>query len=161
MIRSNLIPAGLLTLVTALAFTTSHADSHFSKGHHGDMMHGEHGMYHDSGHYGENWKQSLSKKQRARLDQLKLDYLKNKYPLKAKKKALKIELALLTIVDKPDMKAIDKKINEMAALKKQLMKLKYTHKVTVRKELSAEQRMHFDIAILKKAKKGKKRRSYH
>jgi len=157
-----LLPASLLAVLAALAFTTVSADPERGGGRYGSMMGGGYGMHHGGGyggHHGEEfarWKESLSSEQRAKIDKMKLDFIKKQYPLKAKKKALKIELALLATADNPDMKAIDKKIDELLALSKQMMKQKYIHKTAVRKELNDEQRVQFDMAMLKKARHGKR-----
>jgi Spy/CpxP family protein refolding chaperone len=164
-----LLPAGLLAVLATLAFTTVNADPEGGEGR-GHMMCGGYGMHRGEGygpmmgggygmHHGEEyarWKKSLSSEQRAKIDKMKLDFIKKQYPMKAKKKALKIELALLATADSPDMKAIDKKIDDLLALTKQMMQQKYAHKTAVRKELNDEQRVQFDIAMLKKAKHGKR-----
>lgn len=127
-------------------------------GHH-HMMHGEEGhphmMHGEQGHYGASWKGSLTSVQKQKLDKMKVDYLKVKYPLKVRMKTIKLELAVLSTSDAPKQKAIDSKIDELLALKKDLLKAKYAHKIAVRKELKPEQKTAFDKHVLKKAKRGK------
>jgi Spy/CpxP family protein refolding chaperone len=162
---SRVIPIGLVAFLTAMTFSTpGSAEPTSGKGHMGPMMHDGGGMrgYGKDGHHGgSHWKQSLTKAQRDKLAAMKLDLMKKKLPIKAKMKVVKTDLALLAIADKPDMKAIDKKIDELTALKNQVMKVKYAHKVAVRKELTPEQRVMFDIDMLRKAQKGKKRGQGH
>ncbi len=160
-----IIPTTLLILLTSLTYGPAFAESSSAKGPH-EMKQGEQNKPHNSGssrsgYHEPRWKKDLSDEQRARLQALMLDHMKKKLPLKAKKKALKIDLALMVTTDKPDDKAIDKKINELLATKKQIMKLKYAHKTTVRKELSPEQRVLFDMHILKKSMRGKHRKHSH
>ena len=120
---------------------------------HGKSMHM--GMRHDGG-----WKARLTDEQSTKISKLKLDYKKKKYPLKARMKQAKIELALLMTSDKPSPKAINKKIDQIVKLKKEKLQLKANHKIAVRKILNDEQRVKFDMKILKKAYHGKKRDSY-
>ena len=157
--NSILIPAAVVALFVGLAFSTfSMAEHGAGKGdgsgrHH--MMRGEH-----QGCHGSSWKESLTKVQGDKLKKMKVDYLKVKYPMKARMKTIKIDLAVLATADAPNQKAIDAKIDELLALKKNLLKAKYAHKITVRKELKPEQKVAFDKHILKKAKRKKCRRHH-
>lgn len=156
----TIIPTALLILLTFLTYGTASAESSAAKGHHEMMQAGHHGYTSGrSGQHKSRWKKTLTDKQRSKIRALKLGYMKTKYPLKAKKKALKTDLALMVMADKSDSKAMDKKIDALLAIKKQMMKLKYMYKISVRKELTAEQRVLFDIRMLKKAMRGKKHKS--
>ena len=117
------------------------------------------GMMHHGGH-GSSWKASLTDEQRTKIAKLKLDYKKKKYPLKAKLKQAKIDLALLVTSDKPNQNSIDKKIDQIAKLKREKMQLKAKHKIAVRKLLNEEQRVKFDMKVLKKAYHGKRKGGY-
>lgn len=116
-------------------------------------------MMHGGGH-GPSWKESLTEVQKLKIKKMKVDYLKVKYPIKARMKTIKIDLAVLVTADKPDQRAIDAKIDELLALKKDILKAKYTHKIAVRKELKADQQVLFDKHMLNKAKR-KKCRGHH
>ena len=122
------------------------------------MMHHGRGM--DMTHYGGSWKASLTDEQIKQIAKLKLDYKKKKYPLKTKMKQAKIELALLMTSDKPSQKAISKKIDQLVKLKSQKLHLKANHKIAVRKLLNEDQRVKFDMKILKRAYHGKKSSRY-
>jgi len=152
--RLSTIPVSLFALLAMMAVSAgvlavppSHA------GGPGSMMSA---MHHGKGDHDGDWKQSLSDEQRTKLDKLRLDYFKKKYPLKAQKTALKTELALLLAQDSPNMGNINKKIDELVGLKRQMLQLRAEHKIEVRKLLNAEQRVQFDTKLLKKAYYGKR-----
>jgi len=106
---------------------------------------------------GGSWKASLSAEQQSQIAKLKLDFKKKKYPLKAQIKQAKVDLALLITADKPNQKSIDQNIDKIVDLKSKIMRLKAKHKIAVRKILNEEQRVKFDMKILKKAFHGKKK----
>ena len=54
------------------------------------------------------------------------------------------ELDKLLLADKPDKKAIYKKIDEIEAVKTQIKKMKVSHKLEVRALLTPDQRVAFD-----------------
>ena len=151
-------------LITVLAgsgigiMTPVMAAEHGKKG-----MHMMHGMGHGK-HHGKGWKSTLTDEQKKQVARLKLDYKKKVYPVKAKMRQTKVELALLITADKPSQNDIDKKIDELAKLKAEKMRLKAAHKIEVRKVLNDEQRVKFDMKMLKKAyhgKKGHDKKRYH
>ena len=108
------------------------------------------------GHSGDGcWRASLTEEQRNKIDPLKLEYKKQLYPLKAKLKQVKVDLVLLIGSDNPKQKDVDKKIDEIARLKAETMRLKAAHKIAVRKLLTQEQQAKFDMKLLKKAYRGK------
>ena len=145
----------LTTLIIITALTAGLSFTPPALAHHGGgtgmgMMHG-----------GGSWKATLSDEQQAQIAKLKLDYKKKKYPLKAKLKQAKVDLALLMTEDNPSQKNINKKIDEIVQLKSQKMRLKANHKIAVRKLLNENQRVKFDMKIMKKAFHGKKHRRHH
>lgn len=107
------------------------------------------------------WKASLTESQQNQLAKLKLNYKKDKYLLKSKLKQAKVELAMLVTSDKPEQKALDNKINEIVQLKSKKMHTKVKHKIAVRKLLNEDQRVKFDMKVLKKAFHGKKHKKKH
>ena len=106
--------------------------------------------------HGGGWKSTLTEEQSKQVARLKLGFKKNVYPIKAKMKQTKVEMALLITANKPNQKDIDKKIDEILKLKAGIMRLKIAHKIEVRKVLNEEQRVQFDMKMLKKAFHGKK-----
>lgn len=124
------------------------------------QQHGRQGMGMGMMMQGGGWKATLNEKQQNQVSKLKLDLKKKKYPLKTKLKQLKVELALLMTTDKPNQKTINKKIDQIIKLKAQKMRLMSNHKIAVRKVLNEQQRVKFDMKILKKAFHGKKKGRY-
>ena len=139
--KSTKLLAVIISLLTALFISSAGL-----AGHGGEKA---------AGHHSAAWKQSLDKAQKDKLKKMKVDFLKLKFPLKARIKTIKIDLAILAMADTPDQKAIDAKIDELLALKKQILKSKYAFKVSIRKELKPEQRAGFDKHQLKRAKRNK------
>lgn len=128
---------------------------------HHDGAHRMGGPGHGGGYmYGARWRQSLSDEQRAKIEKLKLDFVKKKVALKTRKGALKTDLALLTTKDNASIAEINRKIDQLVKLKKQLLRMKYSHLVAVRKELTSEQRVSFDLAVIRKSRRGKYRRRH-
>ena len=148
----NLKPFGLLfilgALIGSLGFTTT------ALADHGYGMRGG-GMHDCKGMSGMCWKDTLTDEQRTKLAKIKLDYMKAKAPIKAKMKSVKVELAMLVTTDKPDMNAINKKIDELTKLKNDKMKEKYKYIAAKRKVLTADQQVLFDMRVIKKAMYGK------
>ena len=142
----------LATLIGSLGLATTVVAEPGQGMHHG--MHGG-GMYGGQGGCGAGWKATLTDEQRASMAKLKLDYMKIKAPLKAKIKSVKVDLAMLVTTDKPDMNAINKKIDELTKLKNDKMKEKYKYLAAKRKLLNAEQQVQFDMHVIKKAMHGK------
>lgn len=104
------------------------------------MMHGQ----------AAGWLASLTAEQRQKIDAMHLQLAKEIAPLKAQLRMKKTELKLLVVEDKPDMRAIDKKIDEILALKRQIMHKRYAHKVEMRALLTPEQRVSFDLGLIGK-----------
>lgn len=125
----------------------------------GKGMHGGHGGA--GGHggpqlYGPSWKETLTDGQKAQLDALHRDYARTKAPLKAGIKALKVALAALATAPEPDTQAIEAKIDELLALKRDAMRAKYAYVAAQRQVLSEEQRVSFDMHSIHRAMHGKK-----
>jgi Spy/CpxP family protein refolding chaperone len=144
----------LLTLMSSvvllLAGTTLSTSALADHGKH-HMMGGYYG-----GHSGnKHWKSTLTDEQRTKLRALKLKKKKKVIPLKLKIKQAKVDLAMLIGSNNPGQSAVDKKISAIIKLKQQKMQIKAKHKIAVRKLLNDDQKVMFDLHLLKKAKKGK------
>lgn len=120
---------------------------------HGGGMGAMHGKSGERGYdwYGPDWRQTLSEEQRSRLEQLHAEYTKTKLPLKARMKAAKAELAVLALADSPDQSAIERKIDELQQLQRQMLQAKYTYIADRRAVLTEQQRPSFDMSVLRKA----------
>lgn len=124
-------------------------------GHHSyGMHHGKGGVHHGGG---KRWMKSLSAEQRQQVMQLRAAHKKQAMPRKARMKALKLELTALATADAPDSAAMDAKIDELLALKREAMKEKTAHMGQVRKLLTDEQKVVFDMAMMKKAMRSRDR----
>lgn len=127
----------------------------------GGMMGGmKGGMSCGQGMYGACWKDTLTDEQRTKLAKIKLDHMKVQAPINAQMKTVKVDLALLVTADKPDMAGINKKIDELTKLKNSKMKEKYKYIAAKRKLLNDEQRVLFDMHLMKKAMRGKQEDSH-
>jgi len=127
-----------------------------AKGAHGGTYHGSGGHHGRKGLLGPHWRSTLSEEQRAKLDAIHLAYVKAKAPLKAKAKLLKVELGLLATADSADTKAIDKKIGELLGVKRAKMRAKYDYVVATRAVLTSEQRVSYDMEVMKSAMQDRK-----
>ena len=121
---------------------------HSSKGQHEGMSHGK-GMPGD-----DSWTETLTDEQRAKIGKMRLEFKKAQSLLKAQITVKKVELATLVAEDSPNQSAIDKKIDEIVELKREKMRKKYAYKVALRSMLTPEQRVSFDMKMLKKALHG-------
>ena len=101
------------------------------------------------------WMKSMTDEQKAKAAKMRLKFKKVKYHLKAQITVKKVELATLVTQDNPDQDAINKKIEEILDLKREKMQKKYAYKVALRGMLTPEQRVSFDMHMLKKAYHGK------
>ena len=122
------------------------SDAHQEKTGHG---HG-HGMHNAS-----CWMSTLTNEQKSKAAKMRLEFKKVKSLLKAQITVKKVELATLVAQDNPDQSAINKKIDEVLELKREKMQKKYAFKVAMRSMLTPEQRVSFDMHLLKKALHGK------
>jgi Spy/CpxP family protein refolding chaperone len=122
---------------------------HATKPRHGEMSHGK-GM-----HDASCWMETLTEEQKAKAAKMRLEFKKVKSLLKAQITVKKVELATLVTQESPDQNAINKKIEEILDLKREKMRKKYAFKVAIRSMLTPEQRVSFDMHMLKKALHGK------
>ena len=104
------------------------------------------------------WMHTLSDEQKLAVDKMHLEVAKVEKLLRAQMKTTKMELNLLAVTDSPDMDAINKKIDEIAALKTKIMRNRFAHIVEMREALTPQQRISYDMAVLKRddRKKGGK-----
>jgi len=104
----------------------------------------------DYGHDGPEWKDTLTEEQRSKADMMHLELEKSLSLLEAGLMVRKAELANLLVAEKPDTKAVTRKIGEIVEIKREMMEKKYGHMMEMRGILTPEQRVSFDMGVLKK-----------
>ncbi len=133
-----------------------HHDMGAAKGQHGGMGKGAHAAgKHKGGHNkkkGHNmsphWAKTLSDEQRVAIDKMHLKLSSLHVVLKARAGLLQKELNVMTAKDGADKNAIDAKIDELMAVKAEIMKHRYDHLSEMRAALTGQQRISYDMAIL-------------
>lgn len=97
------------------------------------------------------WKATLTTEQRQKMGRMHLALSKTLVSLKAQKKVKKAELKLLLVQDKTSTKSIHRKIDEILAIKRQIMRKRYEHLLDMRNLLTPEQRVSFDLGLIRKS----------
>jgi Spy/CpxP family protein refolding chaperone len=87
---------------------------------------------------------NLSDEQKAKAQELRLNMQKSALPVRNKLGENQAKMRTLTTAESPDMKAINKLIDENAKLKADLEKLRAANHQEFRKMLSEEQRLELD-----------------
>jgi len=129
-----------------------------TKGGHGEMGKGHHGDDKQKGghkkkkghHFSPHWARTLDEQQRVAVDRMHLSLDRELAVLKAKAQLLQKELNVMTAKDGADQAAIHAGIDELMALKAEIMKLRYDHLSEMRTTLNEQQRLSYDMAILKR-----------
>ncbi|MCK5856103.1 MAG: Spy/CpxP family protein refolding chaperone [Bacteroidales bacterium] len=103
----------------------------------------------------------LTVEQAEKIKSLRLEMMKKINPLKAQIKEKRAHLNTLSIVEKPDMKAINKTIDEIGALRIEMMKIHAQMRQDVRAVLTEDQRVIFDSKAGRMMGKGMKGHGYH
>ncbi|MBN1547285.1 MAG: periplasmic heavy metal sensor [Syntrophaceae bacterium] len=93
--------------------------------------------------YGGSCIPDLTEEQDSQIKKLNLDLDKTVMPLKADLNVKKAELEKLLLADKPDKKAVHKKIDEIMAFKTQLKKKKVDNQLAVSALLTPDQQVAF------------------
>jgi len=88
--------------------------------------------------------ESLTEEQQKKIQELQTALEKQLQPVKADLDIKQAELKKLLIADKPDAGAVNKKIDEIGALKLQMEKLHVQTQLKTRELLTPEQRLGFD-----------------
>jgi len=91
---------------------------------------------------------NLTEDQKKKIDEWKAVLEKEMIPLKSKVDVKTAELRDLLIADKPDAKAVDKKIEEVGAILLDMAKKKTQNRLKIREILTPEQRTGFDRQTL-------------
>ncbi len=96
---------------------------------------------------------NLSQEQQQKMNELIIKHLKEITPLKNELKEKRARLRTLETVDKPDVNAINKTIEEIGSLQTQLMKKKSAHRLEVLSLLTDEQKVIYNSYGNKKGMK--------
>jgi len=91
-------------------------------------------------------KLGLNAEQKTQMEKLRTAHLKEVLPIKNQLDIKRAELKALETADKADLNAINKKIDELSALRTEIRKKKAAHRQDIRKMLTDEQRIKFDMA---------------
>ena len=86
----------------------------------------------------------LTEEQQAKIDKMKTAFRKDINPLQNQLKEKKAHLQTLSETDQPDQAAINRTIDEIAALQADIMKKRNAHLREVRALLTDEQKVWFD-----------------
>ena len=100
-------------------------------------------------------KSQLTPDQQKQVAELSLKHQKETLQFNNELNEKKAQLKTLQQIDKPNLKDINSKIDEISALQNKKMKSSAAHRNTVRSLLTEEQRIHFDLRMRNGEKHGK------
>ncbi len=108
---------------------------------------------HGAGHHTflPHWSKTLSDQQKRAIDEMHLRLGRELAPLKAEVALKEKALNVLVTQDAPDAQAVGARIDEIVALKRRILKARYAHIVEMRKALDPEQRISYDMAVLRRS----------
>lgn len=110
---------------------------------------------HLHGKASKEWKKTLTQEQRTQMKQLHASLEKELAPLKARIGVKRAEIRALAASDSPDLSALNKLVDEIGALEKEVMRSRYENLIKVRSLLTPEQKAAFDISIMKHGDHGR------
>ena len=103
----------------------------------------------------EMMKSQLTPDQQKQVAELKLKHQKETLQINNELNEKTAQLKTLQQIDKPNLKDINSKIDEISALQNKKMKSMAAHRNSVRSLLTEEQRIHFDLRMGNGEKHGK------
>ncbi|HHM05546.1 MAG TPA: periplasmic heavy metal sensor [Gammaproteobacteria bacterium] len=153
------------TLLCALALSAPAYAGQDTKPHRGNMDKGMMGMgkahpapHHSVSHgkkkshlFTPHWSKTLSDEQKLAVDKMHLVLARDMAVLKAQKELLQKELNVLTAMDNADKNAIYAKIDTLMTINAKIMRHRYDHILEMRDILTPEQRISYDMGILKRS----------
>jgi len=122
------------------------------KGHHQDSGSKHNKKQQKSSTFSPHWAKSLSDEQKISFDKMHLLVGQFEAVQRAKIKMIKAELNVLTAKESKNQAAIYAKIDEILEVKKSILRNRYDHIVEMRNELTEQQRISYDMGILKRDK---------
>lgn len=87
----------------------------------------------------------LTESQKTEIQKLKTAHMKEVMPLKNQLNEMQARLKTLTTANNPDMNAINAEIDKIGKIKTDLQKMKAKHHQDIRKLLTEDQRVMFDM----------------
>ena len=120
----------------------------------GHKAHGKQAMAEGKGHrhhFTAHWARTLTEDQKLRIDRMHVALKRELVVLKAREALKEKELNALTARDDADMAAIRAKIDELIAVKGEILRKRYAHIVEMRAALTPEQRISYDMAVLERS----------
>lgn len=89
-------------------------------------------------------KLNLTEEQKEKIQDLKLKLQKELLPIQAELRNAEAELKTMLLEKQPDLRAVNKKIDQISKLQADIKKLKIRHQFDVRNLLTPEQQKKFD-----------------
>ncbi len=127
-----------------------HHDKLDNTDHHKEKHKSAHKKKKKGHHLSPHWAKTLSDEQRVAVDKMHLKLGTQHAVLKAQATLLQKELNVMTAKDGADQTVIHSKIDELMAIKAGIMKHRYDHLTEMRDALTEQQRISYDMAILKR-----------
>ncbi len=161
--KTKKVKTGLLATIFALTFIFATTADMFAQPGHWSGKGYKHGWQNDGYKCYCLKMLDLTEEQQEKIDELRLQCMKNNSSIKNKMMEKMARLKTLTTADDIDMKAINATIDEITGLKSQLMKNKVANKMDIRNLLTDKQKIMFDNQRMKKGfgKKCKVKGSEH
>ena len=103
---------------------------------------------------------ALSEEQRAEIKKIRTEQTKERTQIRYMLKEKQAKLEVLQTADKPDMKEINKTIDEIASIRAKEMKNQAAARQKIRSLLTEEQRVYFDAAQANKGQLDKRRQNH-
>lgn len=142
----RLISKSLLVLMVSALVATSFSNAYAQRGNR---------PMRDSARF-ERGIPNLTAEQKTKIQSLRVKHQKEVTPIKNELAEKKARLRTLNSVEKPDINAINKTIDEMSVLQTKIMKSKASHRIEVASNLTDEQKVFFNShqGKMKKGKRG-------
>lgn len=141
--------------MASISYAEPHSGGHDKKmnsGHH-QKSSGHHAKKSKMGStFSSHWAKTISDEQKISFDKMHLEVAQFEAVHRAKMKMLKAELGVLTAKQSHNKTAIYAKIDEILAVKKDILRNRFDHIVEMRDELNEQQRISYDMGILKRGK---------
>lgn len=129
-----------------------HGDHDSMQGHGGGSKVGHNKKHKKGGTFSSHWAKTLTDEQKISFDKMHLAVGQFEAVQRAKLKMLESELNVLAGKNGNNKSAIYAKIDEILDVKKSIMRNRYDHIAEMRSELTDQQRISYDMGILKRGK---------